>query len=113
MGEPNLTEPIVRTKSKQRSKAKTRQLPPYHVILENDEDHTFGFVMEVLQKVLACQQEKAFQLTAEAHEKGRAIIWTGSKEVAELKVEQTLSFHEILPDGRKLGALGVYLEPAS
>ena len=47
-----------------------------------------------------------------AHETGQAIVWTGSKEVAELKLEQMLSFHEIKPDGQKLGPLGVRIEPA-
>ncbi len=113
MSEPILQEPIVRTKPKKRTQGKTRQLPPFHVILENDDHHTMGFVVEVLQKVLSCEFEKAFQLTSEAHVKGRAIIWTGSKEVAELKVEQMQTFHETLPDGRQLGSLGVYLEPAT
>ena len=37
---------------------------------------------------------------------------TGTKEVAELKLEQMLSFHEIQPGGKKLGPLGVRIEPA-
>ena len=40
------------------------------------------------------------------------VIWTGSKEVAELKLEQMLSFHESRPNGQKLGPLGVRIEPA-
>ena len=33
----------------------------------------------------------------------RSIVWTGSKEVAELKVDQIHSFSEIRADGKKLG----------
>ena len=48
----------------------------------------------------------------EAHNTGRAVVWTGPKEVAELKAEQMQSFHETRDDGRKLGPLGVTIEPA-
>jgi ATP-dependent Clp protease adaptor protein ClpS len=110
VSEPSLPEPIVTTKT--REKAKTRRLPPYHVILANDDHHSFEFVVEVLQKALHYDTQKAVLLTTEAHHQGRAVVWTGSKEVAELKMEQMLSFHETRAGGDKLGPLGVTIEPA-
>jgi ATP-dependent Clp protease adaptor protein ClpS len=107
-----LPETIVTTKPKAKEETGTRRIPPYHVILENDDHHSFQFVVEVLCKALAFNEQRAFLITNEAHTKGRAIAWTGSKEVAELKVEQIRSFHEIHLDGRKLGPLGVTIEPA-
>jgi ATP-dependent Clp protease adaptor protein ClpS len=100
------------TKTIELEETKTRLLPPYNVILENDDDHSMDFVIGVLQKALAYSAERSFQLMLLAHESGQAIVWTGSKEVAELKLEQMLSFHEIKPDGKKLGPLGVRIEPA-
>jgi ATP-dependent Clp protease adaptor protein ClpS len=100
------------TQPREEEEVKTRHLPPYHVILENDDHHTMEFVIDVLRKALGYPDEKAFLLMHEAHTKGRAIVWTGSREVAELKAEQIQSFHEIHPDGRKLGPLGVSIEPA-
>lgn len=90
----------------------TRRLPRYNVIIENDEYHSFEFVVDVLQKALHCTLESAFQLTEQAHTEGRAIVWSGSKEVAELKAEQIQSFHEIHRSGRQLGPLTVYIEPS-
>jgi ATP-dependent Clp protease adaptor protein ClpS len=58
------------------------------VILHNDDINTFEFVISVLQKVFRYEEQKAIVLTLEAHVKGRSIVWSGSKEVAELKVEQ-------------------------
>jgi ATP-dependent Clp protease adaptor protein ClpS len=101
------------TKPQELEEVKTRQLPPYHVILENDDHHSFEFVVEVLRKALGYTEQKAFLLTHEAHTKGRAVVWTGSREVAELKAEQIQSFHEVRSDGRKLGPLGVTIEPAA
>ena len=110
MSEP-LPETTITTTRPKRAE-RTRRLPPYNVILENDDDHSFEFVIEALRKALCCTEQRAIQFTSEAHTTGRAIVWTGAKEVAELKAEQIQSFHEIRADGRKLGPLGVYIEPA-
>jgi ATP-dependent Clp protease adaptor protein ClpS len=91
---------------------RTKLLPPYNVILANDDHHSMQFVMEVLCKVLGCAAERAFLLMMEAHNTGRAVIWTGAKEVAELKAEQVTTFHETRADGRDLGPLGCSIEPA-
>ncbi len=49
----------------------------------------------------------------EAHTSGRAVIWTGSKEVAELKHEQVTTVKETREtDGAELGPLGCVIEPA-
>ncbi|VTR99477.1 ATP-dependent Clp protease adaptor ClpS [Tuwongella immobilis] len=89
-----------------------RLLPPFHVILENDEFHSMEFVIDTLRKVLGVSIERAYQLMMTAHESGQAIIWTGPKEVAELKYEQVIGFHEKRSDGRDLGPLGCRIEPA-
>jgi ATP-dependent Clp protease adaptor protein ClpS len=108
-----LPETGVTTKRKTREKAKTRRIPPYNVILENDDDHSFEFVVTTLIKALGYTLERSFQLTKEAHEKGRAVVWTGPKEVAELKAEQIRTFHEVREaDGKQLGPLGCTIEPA-
>ncbi len=106
-------DPVATTRPEEREQTRTRRVPPYNVILENDDHHSFEFVVGVLQQVLGCGPEKAFQLTETAHNTGRAVIWTGPKEVAELKVEQVLTFHETRErDGAKLGPLGCTIEPA-
>lgn len=108
-----LPDVTVTTKPKTREATETRRIPPYNVILENDDDHSFEFVEDVLCKVLGCNAQRALLLAMEAHSTDRAIIWTGPKEVAELKLEQIQSFHEIRArDQAKLGPLGCYIEPA-
>ena len=54
-------------------------------------------MVAVLCKTLGCAAERAVQLMLEAHTTGRAVVWTGTKEVAELKVEQIRTFHETHP----------------
>jgi ATP-dependent Clp protease adaptor protein ClpS len=92
---------------------RTRQVPPYHVILLNDDHHSPEFVVGVLIKALGFSKERAFESMMMAHTTGRAVVWTAPKEVAELKAEQMLTFHEIRDhDNAQLGPLGVEVEPA-
>ena len=99
------------TRPTRRRKRQLRRLPPYNVVLLNDDDHSMEFVVEVLTKVFSYTLERCVQLMLVAHTSGRSIIWTGSKEVAELKVEQIRSFHE-KKQGADLGPLGCDIEPA-
>ncbi|HEV3436930.1 MAG TPA: ATP-dependent Clp protease adaptor ClpS [Gemmata sp.] len=96
------------------TETKTRRQPPYAVILHNDDINTIEFVVEVLRKVFGYPVEKCVELTIEAHEKGRAIVWIGSLEVAELKADQ---IHSCGPDPhqKSKGAqpLGVSVEPVA
>lgn len=70
------------------TETRTKRQPPYAVVVLNDNDHTFDYVMMVFQKVFGYDVQKCFLLAKEIHEKDRAIVWTGTLEVAELKKEQ-------------------------
>lgn len=107
-----IREPMVSTRTKAKPSAKPKLFPPYHVILCNDDFHTMEFVIETLCKAMMCDVDQAIQWATEAHTRERAIVWTGPKEVAELKAEQIQTFHETLSNGKKLGPLTVLLEPA-
>jgi ATP-dependent Clp protease adaptor protein ClpS len=104
--------PDITTQPRQRDETSTRRVPPYHVILENDDHHSMEFVVEVLMKSIGCAVERAYQFMMEAHTSGRAVVWTGPKEVAELKLEQIQTFHEVRENGIDLGPLGCAVEPA-
>src|SRR5438045_804327 len=111
--ESTWVEATVTTRPKNQEETRSRRIPPYHVILENDDDHSFEFVVDVLCKALGYARERAFQLMLQAHTSGRAVVWTGSKEVAELKADQIRTFHEMRePGNQSLGPLGCTIEPA-
>ena len=84
----------------------TDVLPPYVIIIFNDDVHTFEFVIKVLCTVFRISVERAFNHAHEIHENNQAIVWSGSREVGELKIEQLMTFHE----GR-FGPLNMSLEP--
>jgi len=93
-----------------------KTIPPYHVILLNDEFHSMPFVVTVLQKVFGYDEQQACLLMLEAHHKQRAIVWSGSKEAAEFKQEQVRTFHEVIhlpgDPAKDLGPLDCVIEPA-
>ena len=88
----------------------TKILPPYGVILHNDDVNTMEFVVHVLQKVFGYDLTKAAILMLEVHHAGCSLVFSGSLEHAELKAEQ---IHSCCPDPNRPGAppLGVTVEP--
>ncbi len=97
----------------QDTETKTRRQPPYAVVLHNDDSNTMEFVVAVLRKVFGYTVEKCVKLMLEAHEKGKAAVWIGALEVAELKADQIRSCGSD-PFVKKGGhPLGVSIEPAA
>lgn len=93
------------------AKNKPKIAPRWAVILLNDDFHTVEYVIETLQKVFKFDTQKALVLALKIHDTGRQIVWTGSKEVAELKKEQIQSCGPDLYAKTKVEfALGVDLE---
>ncbi|HEX3869259.1 MAG TPA: ATP-dependent Clp protease adaptor ClpS, partial [Pirellulales bacterium] len=70
--------------TKKPARRNPKPLPPHAVVVENDDVHSFDYVVEVFQKVFGYSKHKAFALTLQVHEQGRAIVWSGTKELAEL-----------------------------
>ena len=94
------------------TKTVTRHLPRYAVVVFNDDDHTFNYVIACFQKIFGYDVEKCFNLAVGIHENGREVVWTGSKEVAEFKKEQIENFGPDHEAKRKIEyPLKVELEP--
>ncbi|MCS7044886.1 MAG: ATP-dependent Clp protease adaptor ClpS [Gemmataceae bacterium] len=105
-----LPEPTVKTRTK--PKDKVRKQPPYHVILLNDDDHSFEYVIRMLKQLFGHPEERGYQMAYEVHTKGRVIVDTTSKERAELKQEQIHAFgpDPLIP--RCKGSMSAIIEPA-
>ena len=89
-----------------------RILPPYHVILLNDDDHTFDYVIRMLLTLFGHPREKGRALANEVNDSGRAIVCTTSKERAELKQEQIHAFGADPDMPRSKGSMSAVIEPA-
>ncbi|TML17737.1 MAG: ATP-dependent Clp protease adapter ClpS [Actinobacteria bacterium] len=61
---------------------------PWLVIVWNDPINLMSYVTFVLQKLFGYSRTKAEKLMLDVHEKGRAMVSSGSQEKAELDVSR-------------------------
>jgi ATP-dependent Clp protease adaptor protein ClpS len=92
---------------------KVKRQPPYHVVLLDDDDHTFQYVIHMLKELFGHPEEKGYQMAMEVHTQGRVIVLTTAKEHAELKRDQ---IHAYGPDPWSSrdckGSMSAYIEPS-
>ncbi len=93
-------------------KPKPRQQPPYHVVLIDDDDHTYQYVIEMLRKIFGHPYERGYQLAKEVDKKGRAIVLTTTREHAELKRDQIIGYGRDIRLSRCKGSMTAVIEPA-
>lgn len=96
-----------------KQRQKPAQLPRYHVVLLNDNDHTYEYVIQLLGAVFAYPQEKGYQLAKTVDQTNRAIVFTTHRELAELKREQIQAFGTDHRIASCKGSMSAILEPAS
>jgi ATP-dependent Clp protease adaptor protein ClpS len=63
-------------------------LPPWKVLLHNDNKNTFEFVIVTILELTPLDEHQAIQRTKQAHEDGVALLLTTHKERAELYADQ-------------------------
>src|SRR3954449_2289381 len=98
---------------KTREENKTRRQPPYNVVLLDDDDHTFEYVITMLQQLFGYPREKGYQMAVEVHTTGRVILLTTTKEHAELKQDQIHAFGpDPLSSRNCAGSMTAIIEPA-
>jgi ATP-dependent Clp protease adaptor protein ClpS len=71
---------------------RVEQLPPYKVVLHNDDVNSFDHVIVVILKLTPLKPPEAVEKTVEAHETGQSVLLVTNKERAELYVEQFATF---------------------
>jgi ATP-dependent Clp protease adaptor protein ClpS len=59
---------------------------PWIVLVWNDPINLMSYVAFVFQKLFGYSKEKATKLMLDVHEKGRAVVSSGTREKAELDV---------------------------
>jgi ATP-dependent Clp protease adaptor protein ClpS len=108
-----VAEPLVETveERKTRQAKKPKRQPRYSVILWNDDDHSYPYVMVMLQELFGHALEKGYQLAVEVDTGGRAIVLTTTREHAELKRDQIHAYgKDDLIAGCK-GSMSATIEP--
>jgi ATP-dependent Clp protease adaptor protein ClpS len=89
-----------------------KKLPPYNVILLDDDDHTYEYVVGMVRKLFGFSPERAYLLAREVDTSGRVILDTTTLERAELKRDQIHTFGRDWRVARCEGSMTAVIEPA-
>jgi ATP-dependent Clp protease adaptor protein ClpS len=90
-----------------------RLVPLYRVVLLDDNDHTYDYVIEMLQNIFIFSLEQAYRHAEEVDRAGRTVLITCELPQAEFARDQ---IHAYGPDWRlerSKGSMSAIVEPAS
>ena len=87
-------------------------VPLYRVVLLDDDDHTYDYVIEMLQKIFIFSMDQAYRHAEEVDTAGRTVLITCGLPEAEFARDQ---IHAYGPDWRlprSKGSMSAVVEPA-
>jgi ATP-dependent Clp protease adaptor protein ClpS len=101
------------TRPLEATERETEGLPPYNVVLLDDDDHSYEYVIFMLKAIFGHPPEKGYELAREVDATGRVIVATTHLEEAELKRDQIQTFgpDPLIP--RCKGSMSATVEPAA
>jgi ATP-dependent Clp protease adaptor protein ClpS len=105
--ESAVAEPIV----EQRTRKKPKLQPRYNVILWDDSDHSFDYVILMMKEIFRKPIESGYQIAKEVDTSGRAIVLTTTMEHAELKRDQIHAYGKDEMIARCKGSMSATIEP--
>jgi len=109
-----VADPVEKTdlKPQQEKRQQPKKQPRYHVVLWDDDDHTYDYVIKMMRQLFRYSMERAFEIACQVDKTGRAICLTTTKEHAELKRDQIHAFGRDTLLARCKGSMSATIEPA-
>lgn len=89
-----------------------RLVPLYRVVLLDDNDHTYDYVIEMLQKIFIFSLEQAYRHAEEVDRAGRTVLITCELPQAEFARDQIHSYGPDWRLERSKGSMSAIVEPA-
>jgi ATP-dependent Clp protease adaptor protein ClpS len=86
--------------------------PLYRVVLLDDDDHTYDYVIEMLQKIFIFTAEQALNHAQEVDSTGRTVLITCELPEAEFARDQVHSYGRDWRLPRSQGSMSAIVEPA-
>jgi ATP-dependent Clp protease adaptor protein ClpS len=90
---------------------RTSLVPRYHVILLDDNDHTYEYVIEMLVQIFGHSSSKAYEMACTVDQTGRVIVETTHKERAEMKRDQIHNYGADWRLAHSKGSMSAVIEP--
>ncbi|MBS0211157.1 MAG: ATP-dependent Clp protease adaptor ClpS [Planctomycetes bacterium] len=103
----------VKQQPKPEDKQKSKRQPRYHVVLWNDDDHSYEYVVRMLKELFGHPDLKGLKLAQEVDLQGRTVVLTTTKEHAELKRDQIHAYGKDALIASSKGSMSSSIEPES
>lgn len=103
----------MQTQPKPDTRPDTDQPRAWNVVLLDDDDHTYEYVIRMTQELFGYSPERAFRAAQHVDENGRVVLLTTHKEHAELKRDQILAYGKDPLLARSAGSMSAVIEPAA
>jgi len=87
-------------------------VPLYRVVLLDDNDHTYDYVIEMLQKIFIFSLDQAYRHAEEVDRCGRTVLITCELKEAEFARDQIHSYGPDWRLQRSRGSMSAVVEPA-
>ena len=102
---------VLETKPKVEERTKTKRQPLCNVVLLDDDDHSYVYVIGMLQKLFGYEVMRGLKMAREVDTTGRVVVITTTKEHAELKRDQIHAFgpDHVVP--HCAGSMSAEIEP--
>lgn len=84
----------------------------YNVVLLDDNDHTYEYVIEMLMEIFGHGRTSAFEMACTVDSMGRVVVFTSTKKAAEEKQNQILAYGPDWRLSRSNGSMKAIIEPA-
>lgn len=91
--------------------SRPKRQPRYNVVLWDDDEHTYEYVIRMMKELFGHPQEKGSQIAAQVDKLGKAICLTTTKEHAELKRDQIHAYGRDALIARCQGSMSATIEP--
>ncbi|MDR3718312.1 MAG: ATP-dependent Clp protease adaptor ClpS [Bryobacteraceae bacterium] len=85
----------------------------WNVVLLNDDDHTYDYVIEMLMRLFLKTADEAYRNAVEVDSLGRTIVMTCEREAAEFARDQIHGFGADWRLPRSKGSMSAIVEPAT
>ena len=87
--------------------------PLYNVVLLDDDEHTYDYVVEMLEKLFAMSESQAYQHAVEVDTAGRTIVMTCDLAAAEFARDQIHAYGADWRMPKSKGSMSAIIEPVA
>jgi ATP-dependent Clp protease adaptor protein ClpS len=107
-----LPEGSTSTVKQEQTELKRKPLRPWNVVLLDDNDHTYDYVVRMLRTLFGHSSSDAYQMAKEVDRSGRVIVLTTHRERAELERHRIHNFGADPLNSHCKGSMSSVIEPA-